>query len=249
MYKAMVTSNLILDLYKKYTGRNLPDNGLISVNDFSSINFDRFITDLIDLGINWDGSTIDISELINGSLKINLSDLDLLEINSSTKNIDIQESNISLGIDIQFLSDFPDCIDFWESTFYTSKFTTNEICYCLKKKNPIETFCGLYSCKESIIKVNNNLQWKDIEIKYNDYGKPYFENYSISISHSNKYCISIALFQNSITVNKIISNESVNKNLINEPRIFENNKLIIFFLLIINISIIFFNIYIFIKNN
>ena len=175
--------NEIKKIYNTLSGgkKITSDNYLISASHFNSISNDRFISELKKRGIKWDGSDIVFSELINKSLENN--NRSILQ-NSSNSNIEIDKSVSNkdsglVGIDIQEISELPDTKDFWEDEFYKSKFTPEEIAYCVIKENPKQSFAGIYSCKEALIKSNNNLNWQNINIFHNENGKPFFLNYDI----------------------------------------------------------------------
>ena len=91
-------------------------------------------------------------------------------------------------------------------------FTNNEIAYCEKKKNIISCYSKRFAAKEAFVKalgtgIRFNINFKDIEVKNNHYGKPYLLinkkvinkikilfkvkkfNISLSISDEKKYAI------------------------------------------------------------
>ena len=189
--------NEIKHIYNTLSGGKtiLNDNYIISSSHFNSISTDRFISELNKRDIKWDGSDIMFSDLINNNVeKSSLNN----SINLNIYKTDIKTTVSSLstcqvGIDIQEIKELPDSDDFWEDEFYKSNFTSSEIAYCVTKDNPKQSFSGLYACKEALIKSNNNLNWENINICHNEKGKPVFENYNISISHSGQYSIAIAL--------------------------------------------------------
>lgn len=198
MFKWFLMENEIKKIYNNLSGGKIisNDNYVISSNHFNSISTDRFSSELKKRGIKWDGSDIIFSDLINKNIE-NSNSNSSINLNSSNLNIEVKSSILGLsacqvGIDIQEINELPDSGDFWEDDFYKSKFTSEEIAYCVTKDNPKQSFSGLYSCKEALIKSNNNLNWENINILHNENGKPIFENYNISISHSGLYSIAIA---------------------------------------------------------
>jgi phosphopantetheine--protein transferase-like protein len=191
--------NEIKKIYNTLSGGKIiaSDNYIISSSHFNSISNDRFSSELNKRGIKWDGRDIVFSDLINKNIE-NSNSNSSINLNSNNLNIEVKSSVLGLsacqvGIDIQEIKELPDSSDFWEDDFYKSKFTSEEIAYCLTKDNPKQSFSGLYSCKEALIKSDNNLNWENINILHNENGKPIFENYNISISHSGLYSIAIAL--------------------------------------------------------
>jgi len=190
--------NEIKKIYNTLSGGKIitSDNYIISSRHFNSVSTDRFRSELKKRGIKWDGSDIIFSDLINKNIENSNSNSSINQ-NSSILDIEVKSSisglsTCKVGIDIQEINELPDSRDFWEDDFYKSKFTSEEIAYCVTKDNPKQSFSGLYSCKEALIKSDNNLNWGSINILHNENGKPIFENYSISISHSGLYSIAIA---------------------------------------------------------
>lgn len=179
--------NDIIEIYSKLSGGKLieNDNYIISRTHFSSLLYDRFIVELKKRNINWDGSNITYSNLVNS----NFSN----EVTTVKYVTNLNTNEYGVGIDIQDINELPDCNDYWEDEFYKSKFTSKEIGYCLQKDNIKQSFAGIYSIKESILKSNNCFIWEDIEIMHNEFGKPYFDTFNISISHSSNYVVTIAI--------------------------------------------------------
>jgi phosphopantetheine--protein transferase-like protein len=218
----MVMENEIKKIYNTLSGGKIisSDNHIISSSHFNSISFDRFTSELIKIGINWDGNDIYFANLMNKKVEYS-NDSSKLNLSNSNNEINTSLTILSsdkVGIDIQEISELPDSNDFWEDEFYKSKFTSEEIAFCITKDNAKQSFAGLYSCKEALIKSNNNLKWENINIIHNIHGKPIFPNYDISISHSGLYSIAIAIrvdFQiktdrSSDTSNNILDNLNIN---------------------------------------
>lgn len=185
--------NEIKKIYNTLSGGKIisGDNYIISPDHFSSVVKDRFSAELSKRGIKWNGTDIAFSTLINRSTANN----DAVPVKPAAVN----NGNLStaagtaVGIDIQEINELPNAADYWEDEFYKLKFTPEEIAYCVGKDNPGQTFAGLYSCKEALIKCDNDLEWDSINISHDDNGKPQFGNYSISISHSGLYATAIAI--------------------------------------------------------
>ena len=103
---------------------------------------------------------------------------------------------LAIGVDIENLNNFPDYSTGDERRFFQDNYTKNEIDYCLKNQNPQLSFMSLFSVKESIIKADNSYMGKklnNIEIKFDDMGKPFFGDFSISISHCGNICVTVAV--------------------------------------------------------
>jgi phosphopantetheine--protein transferase-like protein len=171
------------------------DNYIISAKQFNSISKDRFRSELKKRGLQWDENDISFVELLNSTVdkSINLASIKSTNLNVDKSNINTSLLSYNCGIDIQEISELPNTIDYWEDDFYKSKFSSDEIAYCVSKDYPKQSFSGLYSCKEAMIKCNNNLNWENINIQHDKNGKPFFENFNISISHSGLYSIAIAI--------------------------------------------------------
>ncbi len=207
----------IKNIYKSLSGGKeiKSKNSTISQKDFTSILLTRFNSELQKRKIYWDGKDIKFKELLkskNTSKKLDkVNDLSQNDFNKSSKN-----QNQSIGLDIQIIEDFPDSIDFENDDYYIKNFTKNEISYCKIKTNPKESFAGIMSVKESIFKSDNSYNLDDIEILFDKNGRPVHDNFLISISHSGKYVISIAIPK------EIIKNEIDPESIIEK---FNNNKL------------------------
>jgi phosphopantetheine--protein transferase-like protein len=186
----------ILELYRKLSNKkgDVRIDDIIQIGDFNSIMGDRFVSELKKIGILWDRKPIKIENLLSSDYQ-------------KQKNAGLEVKNgqfgrpyngikgkIDVGIDIEFINHLPDTQDYWEHEFYLSTFTKNEISYCVRQNNPSESFIGIYSCKEAILKCSGNFtSMEQIEINHYDSGKPYFQDFGISISHSKDICIAIAI--------------------------------------------------------
>ena len=75
-----------------------------------------------------------------------------------------------------------------KSNFKKKIFTINEIMYCEKKSNSISCYSKRFAAKEAFVKAlgigfRKNINFKDIEVVNNTYGKPYI---SINKKIANK---------------------------------------------------------------
>jgi phosphopantetheine--protein transferase-like protein len=123
---------------------------------------------------------------------------------ASNANTNVIDDSTVIGVDIESIDNFPIATDFREHEFYLNNFSTEEISYCLLKINPYQSFAGLFCAKEALCKVNNSLRsvpFNKINIQYTLEGKPTFQNYAISISHTQNYSIAVALLHNRSTNN------------------------------------------------
>jgi phosphopantetheine--protein transferase-like protein len=191
----MVMENEIKKIYNTLSGGKIisDDNYIISPDHFSSVLKDRFSAELSKRGIKWNGNDIAFSNLFNRSTENNDAVSPVKPSAVNNVNLSTADAGTAVGIDIQEINELPDAADYWEDEFYKLKFTPEEIAYCVSKDNPKQTFAGLYSCKEALIKCDNELQWDSINVSYDENGKPQFGNYSISISHSGLYSVAIAI--------------------------------------------------------
>ena len=218
--------NEIKKIYQTLSGGKIidSDNYIISSRQFNSISSDRFISELKKMGIIWDGSEIIFEDLVNGNFQsnaINHSEK-IRESKVSSEITNDLEMNLprSVGIDIQEINELPDAVDFWEDEFYKSNFTREEIAYCLTKDNPKQSFSGIYSCKEALVKADNRLNWARINISFSENGKPFFDNYSLSISHSGQYSIAV-VFKIELPVNTPSQNKNDYSEKFNSETYFE----------------------------
>ena len=103
-----------------------------------------------------------------------------------------------------------------KSSFENKIFTNNEIAYCKKKSNITNCYSKRFAAKEAFVKAlgtgfRKNINFKDIEILNNGYGKPLLSinkkvinkikilfkvkkfNISLSISDEKKYSIACVI--------------------------------------------------------
>jgi len=138
---------------------------------------------------------IDLFLLGNAGTVVSSNIANRVQSNSTSNNI---AANCNVGIDIEHAVNMPDAIDYWEDEFYKSNFTNTEIAHCTAKDDPKESFAGIYACKEAILKSDAGLKlsaFRELEIKFDDAGRPSCVGWSVSISHSNGICIAIAVKQ------------------------------------------------------
>lgn len=105
------------------------------------------------------------------------------------------KNNVSVGIDIEDIANMPEVDDYREDAFYTDNFSSKEIAYCILQANPKRSFAGKFAAKEAIVKADNfyiNKKFNIIEINSNN-GRPEFDEFSISISHTDTHAIAVAI--------------------------------------------------------
>ena len=113
-----------------------------------------------------------------------------------------------IGVDIVAVERF---LHYSEKTdVHLSKlFTSDELDYCFKKKDPSNSLAGKFAAKEAVIKILANQgvgisHSKDIEILNDENGKPFvnscpfekvIDKIKISVSHDGGFAIAIALME------------------------------------------------------
>jgi phosphopantetheine--protein transferase-like protein len=127
-------------------------------------------------------------------------------------------SDLEIGIDIENISNFPIVNDFREDSFYKINFTPTEISYCILKPSPIESFAGLFCLKEAICKTNEELRkipFNQFEIGHTQEGKPIYNGYALSVSHTQDIATGVAVKGRIIMANsvskRVNNDESVSK--------------------------------------
>jgi len=118
-------------------------------------------------------------------------------------------SSMQVGIDIEDIMNMPVATDYREERFYTDNFSSKEISYCILQADPRASFAGKFSLKEAIIKADNDYKstpFKEIEILNDSSGKPIFDGFSLSISHTRNQSVAIAI-KGSITINTDTPNQ------------------------------------------
>jgi len=86
---------------------------------------------------------------------------------------------LGIGIDIVEINRFKKNLRNKKKSILNRLFTKKEILVCEKKKLYINCFAKRFAAKEALVKAlgtgfRKNINFKDIEIKNNTYGKPYF---------------------------------------------------------------------------
>jgi len=111
------------------------------------------------------------------------------------KTNEFDESVLSVGIDIEELSNFEIVDSYQDDSFYKSNFSAEEIRYCELRVDPRVSFAGLFVLKEAVVKADNSLKkysFSNIVISHTDSGKPLFKGFSISLSHSDHHVVAVA---------------------------------------------------------
>ncbi len=139
----------------------------------------------------------ELENILNGSSTIRPSSNSQIvtPINQST-NTQYPIPNTQVGIDIENIDNLPKTNDFRNEGFYTDNFGEKEIAYCILQPNAYASFAGLFAAKEAIVKANNqynNTKYNQLVITHNSSGKPQFAGMNISISHTEKTAVAVAM--------------------------------------------------------
>jgi phosphopantetheine--protein transferase-like protein len=102
-----------------------------------------------------------------------------------------------IGIDIEDVASLPEADDYRVHPFYRDNFTPAEISYCVRQGNPRASLCGVWAAKEAILKSGMAgaalSRLIDIEILWDEFGRPGFANCAISISHTGQAAVAVCL--------------------------------------------------------
>ena len=175
---------VILERFNIITGRN--DN-TVDLEKMTSAQKARFISWVKENNFSFE-------DIENESLKISK----IQTSNKYDKNIS-EKINREVGIDIQFISElFPkDSLDLKSDPELLKVFSLNEIAFAETKLDPLTSLAGIFAAKEAILKAGYNGEGREnlckLEISHDKMGKPFYQGYSLSISHSNEYSIAVAV--------------------------------------------------------
>ena len=86
---------------------------------------------------------------------------------------------IGTGIDIVNIERIGKMMARWGNLFLGRLFTEKEIVWCQQRTRPPECFATRFAAKEAFLKaigsgLRNGIQWKDIEVENDSFGKPLF---------------------------------------------------------------------------
>ena len=109
-----------------------------------------------------------------------------------------------LGVDIVEIKRLEKTVKRWGDIFLNRIFTKKELAYSKDKAKPMEHLAARFAAKEAVFKAfgtNPKLNFKDIEISNDRYGKPYCiiknkqSSILLSISHTENYAVASAIIQ------------------------------------------------------
>jgi len=86
---------------------------------------------------------------------------------------------VGTGIDIVHIERIENMMARWGNLFLGRLFTEKEIVWCQQRTRPPECFATRFAAKEAFLKaigsgLRNGIQWKDIEVENDSFGKPLF---------------------------------------------------------------------------
>ena len=123
---------------------------------------------------------------------------------------------ILLGIDLIEVERIKRALEKWGQVFKNRVFTKREIDYCENRNvNKYRSYSVRFAAKEAMVKalgtgMSEGMDFKDIEILNNEYGKPYIvlegkakeyfsalngKNISLSISHCKFYAVACVIIE------------------------------------------------------
>ncbi|MBF0369348.1 MAG: 4'-phosphopantetheinyl transferase superfamily protein [Magnetococcales bacterium] len=103
---------------------------------------------------------------------------------------------VVVGIDLEELDRFGRVDDYGSDPFYKDNFTPEEMAYCQQQPDPIASFAGRFAVKEALVKADNGLgqtPFNQIGISVDGEGRPTYPGFSISLSHSEKSAVGVAV--------------------------------------------------------
>ena len=104
--------------------------------------------------------------------------------------------DFQIGLDMEDIASMPRAEDYREDPFYTRTFSQREISYCILQGDPLQSFAGKFAAKEAIVKSDgaySDVPLNQIEILNEKNGRPYFGDFKISISHSERTAVAVAI--------------------------------------------------------
>lgn len=129
-----------------------------------------------------------------------------------------------LGIDIESIENFEVVQDYRENIFYKENFSPREISYCLLQHDARISLAGLFAAKEALIKADNSLAgvpFNAFEIEHDKNGKPFFKNFTLSISHAGQYATAVAFKSHGVSGESTVEAKPFLKT---ETEIYPNQK-------------------------
>ena len=118
----------------------------------------------------------------------------------------------SIGVDVCDIKRIGDLEEKQGTRFLQKVFTPQEIEYCEKKYTKHASYAARFAAKEALLKalgtgLRDGFLWKDIEVKNDELGKPFFEFHGqtadmianrivhLSISHTDRDAIAFVIIE------------------------------------------------------
>lgn len=106
-----------------------------------------------------------------------------------------------IGIDIINIERFKRATERWGEKFLKRIFTSEELSYCFKRKNPYPCLAGRFAVKEAVIKASNTegLSYRQIEVRIDEKKKPVIFlrgkklSSLVSLSHERDYAVAVVV--------------------------------------------------------
>ena len=123
-----------------------------------------------------------------------------------------------IGIDLVNVKRIEDALQRWGERFQRKVFTTGEIVYCLRKRNPFPNFAARFAAKEAFVKalglgIRRGVHWKEVEVQHDPLGKPTLkvsgraleicqqggiEGLFLSLTHNHEYSSAMVILEKKI---------------------------------------------------
>jgi len=103
---------------------------------------------------------------------------------------------VTVGIDMEDVANLPAAADYRNDPFYTQNFSPAEIAYCVLQADPRRSFAGRFCAKEAVVKADNgyrDVPFNRLEIETDSAGRPGFEDFALSISHTDDKVVAVAV--------------------------------------------------------
>ncbi len=116
---------------------------------------------------------------------------------------------LEIGVDIESIERFRNKPEDKNKRFYEKLFTSLELEYCFKKRDPYPHLAARFAAKEAVVKAFSEYKkifYSQIEVRNDDRGKPYVnivnkdeildKEILITVSHCDEYAVAFAVLKN-----------------------------------------------------
>ena len=233
-YAGIVSMDKTQLINKKIRDISSLDGGISDLANLTSIQRARLMSWMESENINTD--------ILNNST-LDTKSNDYVKNNSEVINHPINSQFCFIGTDIQSIDELFLNIsgDIKSNSEFTNIFDETEIVYAESKRNTQETLAGIFAAKEAILKTGlykNYQNLNEIVITHNEDGMPLFQNFSLSISHSNNIAMAVAISVPEANSYDSYSNTNSNEEIVkNKPKIRPLSLLITFVFSLVLIAI------------